>query len=342
MLDGIPDTSLGTAEGLDASVRASLPTWTGQDGRYHYTMVGSDPGIREGVSSNTKLKAEIFPLVVKFEDTGAVFDPRAADPTCSPAGSALALTLQSPVFRSTTISPGGTSIGSGEYPTDLFQRANFYDDVSSPQAINPHYGVTLDPVVERPIDIAVPSWLGVTTTIGCGRFGVINAAVWDLTGVINNLKSLIRPDDLPVFLLYNVGFYVDSDPDACCVIAYHAAFDLPKTGGLQTYVVADYDTSGAFTGVADITALGDAIANWEDDPTGQNPTPPWGNECQANLEVADPLEGVDFPVTMPNGFTYHPPDLAFKSWFFGDTPSSGVNGWYSFVGTLRTPAAQCS
>jgi hypothetical protein len=82
-----------------------------------------------------------------------------------------------------------------------------------------------------------------------------------------------------------------------------------------------------------------------DDPIGNNPTPSWGHigqqsGCQNNLEVADPLTGTLFEILAPH-FTYHVQDLAFKSWFHGDTPSVGVNGWYSLFGTFRSAARPC-
>ena len=62
--------------------------------------------------------------------------------------------------------------------------------------------------------------------------------------------------------------------------------------------------------------------------------------CQANLEVGDPLSGTTFNDTL-NGFTYHPQELAFFSWFYHQSPSLGVNGWFSDQDTFRTFAAPC-
>jgi hypothetical protein len=284
---------------------------------------------------------------VTFEDTGDVFDPTAPDPTCSPQGTPLALTLQSPVFQPATIAPGGVDLGTGEYPTDLFQRANFYRETASKQAVNPNYGVTLKAVEESPIDISVEPSAGESADIGCNRFGLIDPGSWDLTGTALNLTSLIRPDVVPVFLLYNIGFFLNGDPNDCCDLGYHAAVANPRYhNALQTYIVADYDTSGLFNGNADITALSDEVGDWVDDPTLKNQTPSWGDVgkiagCVNVLEAGDPLVGTDFPVTMPNGDTYHPQDLAFTSWFYRNRPSSGANRWYSFNGTFRSPALAC-
>ncbi len=86
------------------------------------------------------------------------------------------------------------------------------------------------------------------------------------------------------------------------------------------------------------------VAEWMDDPLGGNATPAWGHVgqvsgCQGNLEVGDPLTGTVLPaVTMPNGYSYHLQELAFFSWFFRQSPSIGVNGWYSDNGHFTSGA----
>ena len=62
--------------------------------------------------------------------------------------------------------------------------------------------------------------------------------------------------------------------------------------------------------------------------------------CQSNLEVGDPLSGTTFTDTV-GGFTYHPQELAFFSWFYHQSPSLGVHGWYSDQGKFTTYAAAC-
>jgi hypothetical protein len=106
-----------------------------------------------------------------------------------------------------------------------------------------------------------------------------------------------------------------------------------------------YDASQSF-GSGDISALSHEVAEWMDDPDTVNPTPLWGNigqvtGCQSNLEVGDPLSGTNISVPMPNSFVYHPQELAFFSWFYRQSPSIGVNGWFSSNGTFKTGAAHC-
>ncbi len=70
------------------------------------------------------------------------------------------------------------------------------------------------------------------------------------------------------------------------------------------------------------------MAEWQNDPSTVNPTPAWGHigqvtGCQSNLEVGDPLSGTSTTIKL-GGFTYHPQELAFFSWFYHQKPSLGV------------------
>jgi hypothetical protein len=131
-----------------------------------------------------------------------------------------------------------------------------------------------------------------------------------------------------------------SFPTNCCILGYHGAFGSP----VQTYSPADYDTSGIFSGVSTLTAMSHEIGEWIDDPIGSNPTPLWGHTgqvsgCQSNLEDGDPLSGTEFPPLLAaNGFTYHMQELAFFSWFYRQSPSLGVNNWFSDNNTFTSDA----
>ena len=133
-------------------------------------------------------------------------------------------------------------------------------------------------------------------------------------------------------------------PSSCCILGYHSF--TATAAGKQTYATADYESSGRFAGVNDISALSHEVAEWQDDPFGTNPTRPWGNigqvaGCQTNLEVGDPLSGTTIP-TITNGHTFHPQELAFFSWFYHSSPSLGVNGLFSNNGTFTTAAPACT
>jgi hypothetical protein len=334
----------------------SIPLWTYSikspldNNTYSGTMVGRSPFFHGARTTN--IPVVIVPLIMKFS-TGATFDPTATDSTCSPSGTPLALTQQSPIFVPLDIQMGGTDIGITQYE-DAFQRGNFFSEVSPTGA---RYHTVLSPVTTlSAVTVTIPAADGTVFSDsqfgGCGgTIGVMNINWFDpeVTGTIipSLASSGVGPTTFPIFVLKNVVMTsgTPSFPSNCCILGYHGAFGSP----LQTYSPFDYDTSGIFSGVHDVSTLGHEAGEWMDDPVGTNPTPAWGHTgqvsgCQSNLEVGDPLSGTDFPaLTESNGFAYHPQELAFFSWFYRQVPSIGVNGFYSDNDTFSSDAgAACN
>ena len=159
------------------------------------------------------------------------------------------------------------------------------------------------------------------------------------------MRSSLTPNRFVLFLFYNVAMFQGS-LSSCCTLGYHSMFSNRNFGGvLQTYGVAGFHSSGLFPAL-DVASISHEVSEWVANPIESNATPPWGHTgqvpgCQKDLEVGDPLSGTTFPIQMDNGFTYHVQDLAFFSWFYHQTPSIGVDGLYSLMGTFTTPAAAC-
>jgi hypothetical protein len=307
---------------------------------YTYVMAGKKPSKKVTNPSST-IKFELVPLIMKFS-SGATWDPTQAD-SCDSGASPLTRVENSPLIVKQNWTWGGTSIGNGQV-TDAFQRAEFWK-YTSPTGINPSYNVNLSWTTASPITVNVPDADAAAAAIGCGN-GLLGAA--NFSWLASDLQSTvipslgIGPSTVPIFLLHNFVEYQGTTA-TCCTLGYHSAYG--TSAGIQTYGVAMYDNSGAFSGSADISALSHEVAEWQNDPYGTNPTPAWGNigqvsGCQGNLEVGDPLSGTTFTDTV-GGFTYHPQELAFASWFYHQSPSLGVNGWYSDQGTFQAPAAAC-
>ena len=325
---------------------ATVPTWTGTTAGYTYQMVGQSP-VTALTNQTTTIGVSVVPLVLTFSD-GTTFDSSVTDPVCSTQGSAASLLLQSPIFNNYQYSPGGTNVGNTQYE-DSFQRANFYQYTSA-TGTNPNYHLLLTPTLLSPIRITVPAANGSTSKTGCGRLGQVEINWLDnylLGTVFKQLAGLgVLPSDMVVFQTYNVGLY-DTTASTCCILGYHSAFNNPNySNAVQMYALADFDTTGNFGSTKDVAAISHELGEWIDDPLGTNPTPAWGNVgqvtgCQSNLEVGDPLSGTDIPIVMSNTYTYHVQELAFVSWFFHQTPSIGVNGWYSSNDTFKTYAAAC-
>jgi len=319
-----------------ASVKVGTKSFT-------YTIVGKNPAIKV-TNASTTVTAEIVPLIMKFTN-GDTWDPTKID-SCDAGASALTRTQNSPIVKSQSWTWGGTSIGAGQV-TDAFQRAEFWK-YAQPTGINPSYGVKLAFKTLSPVTINVPNADAAFATIGCGN-GLLGAA--NLNWLDPHLQSVVIPSlkskgvtstTFPIFVLHNFVEYIGTTSN-CCVLGYHNTFN--TTAGAQTYGLSIYDNSGAFSGSSDISAMSHEVGEWQNDPNTVNPTPSWGHigqvtGCQANLEVGDPLSGTTFTDTV-GGFTYHPQELAFFSWFYHQTPSLGVNGWYSDQGTFTTFAAAC-
>ena len=317
-------------------VASTIPTWTGTDGSYSYTMAGANPAVAG--AGTTTITANLIPLIVTFSD-GNKFDPTATG-TCS-AQSPVSLVQASPLFANYSFSAGTTSFGSTQYH-DYFQRANFFQ-YTGPSGVSPNYHLLFSPAQLTAVSITVPAASGSTVAASCGRLGQMEYT-WFSTYMQNTvlpaLSSMgVASSSLPVFVLYNTVLYQTTTTN-CCILGYHGTYNG------QLYAIADFDTSGNFGATKDVASMSHELGEFVDDPSASNPTPSWGNigqvtGCQTNLEVGDPLTGTIFTMTSPSSYVYHLQELAFKSWFYNDATSSGVNGWYSSNGTFTTPAGPC-
>jgi len=355
---------------LAAASTPGLPTWrfsvhSDRDGNnYTGVMVGKNPFNED--SGRTSVATQIVPIIFKTHTVGTsvdanaiiattpgdnTFNPTQPDPAClgSRNNNPLRLFQQSPIFQSADFNYGGTDVGRTQ-TTDAFQRANFWKVVNRED-----YHVTLGPVSNfNAIMVDVPAANGLalaTTALGppafCAPMAIVDANLFDLFINTNILPALaphgVNHGTFPIFLLYN-AVLSDGDPTNllnCCILGYHGTGNNDSTA---TYSPMDFDSTGLF-GVSglDIATASHEVAEWMDDPFGNNPTPAWGHTgqvpgCQGNLEVGDPLSGTEAPrIIMPNGFTYHIQELAFFSWFYS-ARSTGVSGWFSDNGTFLTNA----
>jgi len=212
-----------------------------------------------------------------------------------------------------------------------------------------------------PIVIDIPAASGLalaTTSLGppafCAPMGIIDINLFDLLLNNNVLPALaargVNHGTFPIFFLHNVVMS-DGDPtnlNNCCILGYHST----NNAGTQAYAVAAYSDPGIFSkpGIRDIHALSHEVGEWMDDPLipSVNIVPAWGHVgqvsgCQNNLENGDPVTGSDFTVAMGGTFpfTYHPEDLVFLPWFARVSPSTSVNGWYTFLNAFAAPQAVC-
>jgi len=346
-LDWAPARTAPEAASLKAQTAASASikmfTASVQDGAstFRYSMLGKNPFVRQATPSTT-INTTLIPVVIKFSN-GDTWNPAVID-SCD-SQSALTRAQHSPIFVAQPWKFGPTSIGTGQY-IDAFQRGEFYQQ-TKPTGINPGYHVKLALATHAPLMLRVPTADAAETTTVCGthKLGVVEINYLDnqirqyITGTLGSAATTT----FPLFLLGNVVEFIGS-PSYCCVLGYHNA--MRNAGALQTYGVSMYDNSGDFGNLADAAVMSHEVGEWMNDPSGTNPTKPWGNigqvsGCQGNLEVGDPLTGTGITDTL-NGKQYHLQELAFFSWFYHSSPSLGANGWFSSNGTFKRSAPPCS
>jgi hypothetical protein len=349
--------------GAATSASTALPLWsysataTQNSTNYSGQIVGTNPS----TNTTTTVPAVIVPLIIKITQGGTTytFDPTAPDSSClGGSNTAFALMQSSPIFSDASFTINGVSEGSTQYG-DAILRAEFNTTTKA----NTSYHLLLSSTASStPLTISVNAGYrsgnstGAVYSVGtqCGNSGNTNRAgtlaVVNINTVDAALQSYISAHGLnasqfPFFVTYNA---VMSEGPAnntayCCVLGYHNALGSPG----QTYGIAEFEgrDQTVFSGVSDVAAASHEVNEWINDPSGNNPTPAWGNVgqvsgCQSNFEVGDPLSGTLMPTVSANGFNYHLQELAFYSWFYGGT-SLGAGGKYSSNGTFQGAAKLC-
>jgi hypothetical protein len=353
-----------------AAAATSIPlfsysvTSTRDSNHYSGVMVGRSPFFHGARTVNIPVVIIPVKFTMTDHETGAqVFDPTATDATCSPHGSALTVFQNSPILNPVNFTmpfSGGINVGSGQY-IDEFQRANFWSSVS---VTGNRYHTVLSPVTTLPVQaVTVPAGHGKgynSSDFGggfCGALGGLDGSWWDpaifvggsggeAQTLIANLTSAgkISPTQFPIFLFYNVIMNATGE-SACgsgCALGYHNSEFSP----VQTYGVADWDTTKLFTSPGSTTGNSSVMAHevgeWMDDPLGSNPVPLFGHigqvsGCQNNLEVGDALSGTVVPPVLLNSMNYDLQELVFFSWFYG-APSIAVDSTFSNNGTFSSDA----
>jgi len=328
-----------------------IPQWgysvLGYDGNtYTGSVVGLSPLAH--AKGTTNIAVQIVPLVITITDGSGtfVYDPTAPDPPAA-GHTDVDVAVGSPVFTNNNYTMNGVNVGNTQY-IDAFQRGEFWSSVGGTPYHLMFNQSTLPP---QALSFGIGGANGSLgnnytpgQTGGCEEIGVVETTELDnAIGALmaGPLAPLVNVGTLPVFITRNVvSAFVGK---GCCILGYHSAN--PVGPNIQIYGVVDVDTAGFFTGYTVVLAheMGEAI----NDPTGGNPTPPWGNigqvsGCQGNFEVGDPLTGIsnDFVINGSNGLVYHLQELAFFNWFFGGTPQ-GAGGKFSDNGSFGAHAQPC-
>jgi hypothetical protein len=322
------------------------------------TIVGTSPFA--STLSGSTIYVVIIPVV--FTIGSSVFDPTALNPSgcadsdtgATPIGRFMASPLVVPVPGLTF---NGVNVGSSQF-TDGFMRAEFWNTISALGKDPVNYTNPMSFSVANPIYVN-PGSSGITTDPASNP--CLLGAVSDsfLTTELNHqlqvltAAKVISTTQVAFFMMTNVTLSTATPPTlpgtpTCCIGGYHTATGTTP----QFWGVFNYNTRAVINGVVtgtDTEIASHELAEFMNDPLGNNGTPLWGGvgqvasgSCQGNLEVGDPLTGT-FGTVALNNYNYHLQEQAFFSWFFNSTstPSLGAGGKYSSNGTFIGPSKIC-
>lgn len=267
--------------------------------------------------------------------------------------------LDSPVFSN-------ASYTSSDVPTqfaDAVQRAEYF------KRAKPDWHTLLNPSVKTPRTITLirgTYQFAVNPDASCCSFVLINVFTFenalfpstftfppDSSTPIGAAEAAgeITTKDITTFLFPPAFLFIPA-PNGnieCCIGGFHSLD--PKSGDASNgnairLFVFNYSPWDApifrDRTVVDVTGLSHEISETFNDPfitavDGVHDVTPWwlspNGNCQDDLEVGDVIEGLPnqtFPITMPNGITYHPQNEALLQWFEFESPSSALNGAYSY------------
>ncbi|MFN7994857.1 MAG: hypothetical protein U0Q18_14715 [Bryobacteraceae bacterium] len=292
--------------------------------------------------TGTTIDAVVIPLKVTIGSN--VFDPEAPN-SCDSNVLPLFRFLLSPlVVNVPNLTFNGINVGTTQY-VNGFRRAEFWGKFNGSSAYqNP---ISYFTTTEYSIS---PGTHGITQYSGCNMIGIVSNS-WLKDQIKNTIipsltaSGVISPTKFAIFLTSNVVQSKVDPPTSsnCCILGYHTAIGNPT----QTYAVMSWDTSGNFA-AKDATTASHEIAEWMDDPLGNNQVPAWGgigqqSGCQSNWENGDPLSGTLMPTITLGGIDYHVQELAFFNWFFAKNGivSVGAGHKFSSNGTFTGPAKAC-
>jgi hypothetical protein len=339
----------GSSNTLSAAAKAdaqqqrlrSVPHWSssftfaGQE--YPFTMVGQAP--QRG--DTTRIDTAVVPLSFIFDEF------------VDANGNSLVIDYPNmdQVVRSPDWERAGYATGFTQY-SDAIQRAEFWNVMDADWHTLLERPRTLTPVqIEVPVGASQLFGLPDGTLLALLDEGFFGSQL----NTIAQLEGL-RVTELPILVSQNVFLYQGGDPNNCCVLGFHTAFETKVVDNVhyvQTLAWASYISPGIFSGedTQDVAAMSHEIAEWFNDPFVNNATPAWQfpgipDACQGDLETGDPVEVLAHtasPVTL-HGQTYHPQTEALLQWFTRETPSSAYHGAYSFpdLTALTGPSVACA
>ena len=345
--DGI--SGIDSVTNWSGSFQVAEPGFVGPERSWLYNQVGNPP--EQG--GTTTINAPIIPVSINL------LNPDGSIALQYNPGLIVPLTLRSPLFQnaSFTSSPTPTQIN------DAIERATFWSTMA------PDWHTMLNGSVKQGRTISVPAgyyYYALGAGTGCCLYVLLDATEFgalmfppnpdDKTTPIGAAENAgdITTQDISTFLFRDTYLYY-GDPNDCCVLGYHTYDSEPgdaMNGNREKRYVLNYSswvTPGLFdVRWIDVTATGHELAETFNDPfvvsDGRHNLSPWwlgpNGVCSDVVEVGDVVENLAnavFPVTI-NGRTYHPQNVALLPWFEFQSPSTAIDGAYSYPNESVVPA----
>jgi len=319
---------------------------------YPMTMVGSSSPFDEK-PKNSPIQYQLIALKIKVKtDTGIVVQ-NPMTPPCGEKVPAIDLMMQSPLFREVPFKVNGVDvtkrIGGAAQFSSIFQRANFWGQLTKTDPQGNHWQVHLKSSVKKPIieEIELDGTSREYTCVGGKgtsarvKMAEFEPKVWEIA------KKHAAPNQIIFIMPYNVVML--SKNERFIVYGWHDA--IPIGNDVQTFAVSSYFDTVSYTAnfhLNDIDSmvheyvelLNDPFAEGTEKPfPSMNEVPKWrtpSGSCQRNLEPGDAISwynATPYEITGANGYRYHFRDSAFYQWFFR-LPTTAAGGKYSMMGTL--------
>jgi hypothetical protein len=330
---------------------------------WQYRMVGRAP-FKGGVDGShrhdedgpvTRFRAPVVPVTVDLRNADG--SPRFVNgqPLISPPAAYVAPTLASPIFQPTIYS---SSFIPTQF-TDSIMRAEFYEVASH------DWHTLLYPSVKpgRTMVLVAGTYRFALNGDGtCCAFilvdeNIFRNALFPAGGPTTVIAQAITAgdittQDISTFLFANTFLYQNGNPSQCCILGFHNYAVEPgdqSNGWMERRYVFNYSswvTLGLFgaSSFADVAVLSHELTETFNDPFGGNLVPWWlapNGNCQNNLETGDVIEGLPnaIKIIYLGGIAYHVQNEALLQWFAGQTPSTAINGAYSYPDpVLTTPS----
>jgi hypothetical protein len=330
------NVKIAVRQGRAVSVPYFNNSFNHQQQAFAFSTVGKTPSRGE----STVISTQLIPISMFFEG----YADQDGKPISLDVTPLLSRFQNSPDFRAAAYGTGFTQF------SDAVQRAQFF------HVMDPDWHTMLNrPRLLTPLTIEVPR--GSATLFRSRTTGAVIAVV-DTGFFVSQLNSIIQlegldPESLPIALTSNVLLAPGANVQKCCIVGFHTAFEAGERDQapvVQTFVWGSWVDAGVLgPDFADVTAVSHEISEWMNDPFGANLVPAWkfptSTACQNNLQTGDPLVQLShagFPVTI-DGFTYHPQNQALIQWFSRETPSTAIDGAYSYPNetVLTSPSQAC-